>query len=180
MMKRLFLPFFLFLFLVSEGVALELLPPSLITGNLLIVPHWVFMFLVLIAIFYDKEDTYYSVLYGFIFGLLIDIVYTGVLGVYMFSYALVIYVIHGLKKMLHGNVFVSILLGIVGLSLADIAINVIYTVAGIASMVWKDYLLYRLLPTLLLNLVFLLFLYPIFVKRLTRWGRDQLFSNNSL
>src|SRR5690625_651119 len=100
-MKRLYLPLILFLFMVLEGVALELLPANLVMSNSIIVPHWVFIFLAFIAIFFDEENTYYSILYAVIFGLLIDVVYTGVLGVYMFSYAVSVYVIYGLKKMIH-------------------------------------------------------------------------------
>lgn len=179
-MKRLYLPLILFLFVVLEGVALELLPPKLVVSNLLIIPHWVLVLLVFQAIFYDRESTYYSVLYGLVFGLLIDIVYTDVLGVYMFSYALVIYIIHGLRKMLHGNIYVTLVLGIVGIMLADISINFIYTMVGITDMTWVDYMKYRLLPTVLSNLVFLLLLYPLFVKRFIRWGREQLTRSNSI
>ncbi|CDQ39436.1 MULTISPECIES: rod shape-determining protein MreD [Virgibacillus] len=179
-MKRLYLPLILFLIMVLEGVALELLPGSLLTNDLLIVPHWVFIFLVYIAIFYDKDRTYFSVMYALIFGLVIDIVYTEVLGVYMFSYALLIYVVHGLKKLLHGNIFVTILLGIVGLALADVAIYLIYMVVGITDVAWKEYLSIRLLPTVLSNLVFLLALYPIVVKKLTAWGREQLARSNPI
>ncbi|MEC5422043.1 rod shape-determining protein MreD [Virgibacillus sp. C22-A2] len=179
-MKRLYIPLFLFLFLVLEGVALELLPVNLVMSNLYIIPHWVLVFLVLIAIFYDRENTYFSVLYGLIFGLLIDIVYTGILGVYMFSYGMVIYIIHGLIKLLHGNIHVSLLLGVTALVLADISINTVYTVVGITDMLWKDYFMVRLIPTVLSNLVFLLVLYPIMMKRLDRWGREQLTSSNSL
>ncbi|MFD2628682.1 rod shape-determining protein MreD [Oceanobacillus kapialis] len=179
-MKRLYLPLILFLFLVFEGVALDLLPASLLTGDLMIVPHWILILLVLMTVFYDKETTYYSFMYALIFGLLIDVVYTGILGVYMFSYAFAIYVIHMLNKMLHGNIHVSILLGTVALGLSDIAIHVIYMVAGINDMAWADYLMARLLPTVISNLVFLIVLYPIIVKRLTFWGQEQLTRGNTL
>jgi rod shape-determining protein MreD len=179
-MKRLLLPFILFLFVVLEGVALELLPSKLVMGNLLIVPHWVLVFLVFLAVFYDYENTYFSVLYGIIFGLLIDVVYTGVLGVYMFSYAIVIYIVHGLKKMLHGNIYVTLLLGFIGVALADSLIHFIFKMVGLTDTVWTDYFTHRLLPTVILNLVFLLILYPIFVKRLTTWGREHLTKSNSI
>ncbi|MFD1171410.1 rod shape-determining protein MreD [Oceanobacillus picturae] len=179
-MKRLYLPLILFLFLVMEGVALDLLPGSLLTGDLLIVPHWVLIYLVFITIFYDKETTYFSIIYALTFGLLIDVVYTGILGVYMFSYAFAIYITHLLNKMLHGNIHVSILLGAVAVILSDISIHVIYLVAGVNDMMWKDYFMTRLLPTLISNLVFLVVLYPIVVKRLTTWGQEQLSRSNTL
>ncbi|MGX9932056.1 rod shape-determining protein MreD [Virgibacillus salarius] len=179
-MKRLYLPLILFLLLVLEGVALELLPGYLLTSDLLIVPHWVLIFLVFIAIFYDKDQTYFSVLYALLFGLLIDIVYTDVLGVYMFSYALIIYAVHGFKKLLHGNIYVAMLLGVCGIALADVSIHLIYTVIGKTDMVWKAYLMHRMLPTIGSNLVFLLMLYPIVVKKLTTWGREQLTKSNTI
>ncbi|SDQ46294.1 rod shape-determining protein MreD [Virgibacillus salinus] len=178
-MKRIIIPLILFLFLVLEGVALELLPVSLANSDLVIVPHWVFVFLLFLTIFYDRENTYFSVLYGLLFGLLIDIVYTGVLGVYMFSYALVIYIIHGLTKMLHANFFVSLLLGMIGLILCEVFINAIYTVVGISDMIWKDYLIYRMAPTVIANIVFLAALYPIMLKKLSSWRNEQLSTNTT-
>ncbi|MBP1947673.1 rod shape-determining protein MreD [Virgibacillus litoralis] len=178
-MKRIIIPLVLFSFLVLEGVALELLPISLAKSDLVIVPHWVFVFLLFLAIFYDRENTYFSVLYGLLFGLLIDIVYTGVLGVYMFSYALVIYIIHGLTKMLHANFFVSLLLGMIGLILCEVIINAIYTVVGISDMIWKDYLIYRMAPTVIANILFLAALYPIMFKKLSSWRNEQLSTNTT-
>lgn len=172
-MKRLYLPLILFVFVILEGVAIELLPPSFVINDLLIIPHWVFIFLLYMAIFYDSDRTYFAVLYGAIFGLLIDMVYTGVLGVYMFAYAFSIYVIHGLRKFLHANIYVTILLGIAGILLADFTIYLVYMVVGLTDMVLEDYLLYRLVPTILANLLFLLVLFP-FKGRLLKWHGEQI------
>ncbi|MGG4180525.1 rod shape-determining protein MreD [Virgibacillus pantothenticus] len=178
-MKRFYLPLILLLILVLEGVALELLPVSLLKTDLLIVSHWVFVFLVFIAVFYDNDRTHFSVLYALIFGLLIDMVYTNLLGVYMFSYACTIYLIYGLKKLLHGNILVVALLGVVGLVVSDMLIYLIYTVVGITDTAWSDYFTSRLLPTVGSNLVFLLLLYPFFAKKLTDWGKDQITKGNT-
>lgn len=170
-MKRLYIPLLLFLLLIVEGVGLDLLPFSNI--DIIIVPHFILMFLVLVTIFYDKENTYTSVVYSIIFGLLIDIVYTGVLGVYMFSYAIVIYLVHKLKRLMHTNFFVTLFLGAITLILVENAIYIIYSVIDINNMLWVDFLLYRLLPTMLANLIFLMILYPIVVKRLSKWIKED-------
>lgn len=179
-MKRLYLPLILFLLTILEGVAFELLPAKLVLGNALIIPHWVFIFLVCTAIFYDEENTFYSVLYGALFGILIDIIYTGVLGVYMFSYAVSVYIVYGLKKMLHANLYSTLLLSFIGIVLADVMINFIYSVVGITDIQWGSYLLYRLLPTILANLLFLFILYPFFRNQLITWRRERLNRNNTL
>ncbi|WP_010651044.1 rod shape-determining protein MreD [Oceanobacillus massiliensis] len=180
MIKRFYIPLILFLLTILEGVALELLPPDLVKNNMLIVPHWVLAFLIFVAVFYDRDNTYHSIVYGLIFGLLIDVVYTGVLGVYMFSYALVLYIVHGLTKLLQGNIYVLLLLGMLGVCLSELSIYLIYTSAGLIDMVFENYLMDRLLPTVLLNLVFILLIYPFTAKRLARWEREQLTGNSTL
>lgn len=165
-MKQLYIPLILFLLLALEGVALDLLPSTLLDSESLLIPHWVFVFLLFVALFFDEEQTYYSIIYGAVFGLLIDIVYTNVLGVYMFSYAVAIYIIYVLKKLLHTNLFVTILLGILGISLADALIYMIYSFVGMTHLQIKSYLIYRLVPTILANIIFLIVIYPFTRRRL--------------
>ncbi|TRM12831.1 rod shape-determining protein MreD [Lentibacillus cibarius] len=172
-MSRILIPFILFLLLVLEGVALDLLPVSFIANEFQLVPHWVLIFLILKIMFFDGENTSASVIHGLIFGFLIDVVYTGVLGVYMFCYALVIYMIHSLVKVLHANFYAAILLSIIGVALTDIFINIIFSVAGITEMIWQDYLLYRLIPTALANGLFLFVLYPLLTKLLMKWKEER-------
>src|SRR5699024_12722093 len=93
-MKRLLLPLILFIRFVMEVVAIYLLPPSLSSEHMLIAGHCVFMFLILISLLYDPEETFFAIIYGICFGLLTDVVYTGVLGVYMFIYPMTLYLLH--------------------------------------------------------------------------------------
>ncbi|MBM7572030.1 rod shape-determining protein MreD [Aquibacillus albus] len=172
-MHRFYLPFFLLLTIVIEGVAYDFLPRSLVAGNWMIIPHWLFVFLIMITIFFDFEDTYYSVLYAIIFGLIVDIVYTNVIGVYMFIYAIVIYFIHGIRKVLHTNVFVALLSCIIGVGLADLGIYIIYYFIGINDVLWNNYIIYRLAPTVIANVLFFLVIYPFIKRKLIRWSSQQ-------
>src|SRR5699024_10705215 len=119
-MKRLFIPFILFLLVVLEGVAIGLLLYRLSTSSYLIVPHWVFIALALLSIFYDSYDTVNAVIYAAVFGLLIDIVYTDLLGVYMFSYAVGIFVVHLLKRLFIENLLLTILMTVIGLMVTEV------------------------------------------------------------
>ncbi|WP_085991783.1 rod shape-determining protein MreD [Oceanobacillus senegalensis] len=172
-MKRIYIPLFLFLFLILEGIAIQFLPSNFLLRDSLMVPHWILILLIFISVFFDRTHTYYALLYAVIFGLLVDIVYTGILGVYMFSYALVIYIIHVLKKFLQGNFFVTFLFSILGLILSDYVITFIYNLVGIIEVNWDNYWLNRLVPTVTLNLAFFLIFYPILSKRLYKWGREM-------
>lgn len=177
-MKKAYLPLILLGLVIFEGLAINLLPDKLTSSEYLIIAHWALAFLVYLAVYYDKEDTYYSILYAFLTGLFIDVIYTGILGVYMFSYGVTIYAVHALQRLLHQNFHVLLLSGALAFVVGDILIYLMYSVIAVTDMGWQDYLLERSLPSLLANLVFLLLLFPLFKQRVVRWGEEQLDTNN--
>ncbi|WP_181349718.1 rod shape-determining protein MreD [Thalassobacillus sp. CUG 92003] len=171
-MSRVLLPLLILILVVMQGMAMNLLPPALIYSDLLFTPHWALVLIVLISMFYDRDDTYYSVLYGVIFGFLIDMIYTDILGVYMFTYGIVIYIIHGLKKMLHANFIVAVLLGALALILADFCLYMMYYTVQIVDVQLQEYVLIRLLPTTIANIIFFIVLYPFVKERMEMWSEQ--------
>lgn len=164
----------LFILLVLQGIAIDLLPSSLTTSDVLIVPHWLLLFLTLIAIKYDRNETFYAIIYAIIFGLLIDIVYTGTLGIYMFVYPVAVYTAHILKRMFQTNIVVSSLIAMISIAVAEVLIYYIYKILGMIDATMSYFLLYRLLPTSFANLLFFLVIYGIFSQLLVRWSNEQL------
>jgi len=173
-MKKLIIPVILFLLLVLEGVAIELLPVSIFPIHYLIVPHWVFIFLVIVMLFYDTSETFFGIIYAVIFGLLIDIVYTDFLGIYMFVYPFSIYIVSLLKQVFQANFYITMLLSTLGIIIVEVLILFIYTFIGVIDITNHHFLLDRLLPTILANLLFLIFIYPLFAKRLYKWQMEQV------
>ncbi|GAA5416173.1 rod shape-determining protein MreD [Paraliobacillus ryukyuensis] len=169
-MSRLYIPLLLVLIFVFEGVAYEFIPADITQRDLFIIAHWTFVFLVLMALFYDMEYTYYSILAAVIIGLMTDIAYTNIIGVYMFIYALVIYFIHGIRKLLHANFFVAFLLTILGVALVDMGISFVYSFIGVNNMPLTGYMVYRLVPTLIANAIAFIVFYIIFKSRLVKWA----------
>ena len=47
-----------------------------------------------------------------------------------------------------------------------------YKMIGFADIMWEEYLLLRLLPTVLANLIFLIAFYPIFKKWFINWSSE--------
>lgn len=172
-MKRLFFPFILFLLLVCEGIALDLLPAALTSAEIYIIPHWVLLFLVLVSLFYDAEETFYAIIYGVCFGLLIDIVYTGVLGVYMFVYPFSLYIVHLLKRFLQTNLLMTLFNAAIGIIVTEVLLLFIFSIVGIADISRAHFIVNRLLPTLLANLLFLVPLYFLLRKPFSKWGNVQ-------
>lgn len=173
-MSRVYLVVILFVLLALEGVALDFLPTGIVKSDSIIVSHWVFVFTFYIALYFDTDKTYNGVIFAAIFGLLIDIVYTNILGVYMFAYFVSIYLVFIMGRSIRVNLLGAILLGIVGLTIVDSIIYFIYYFIGVTYISLGDYAYYRLLPTVLANIVFLIMLYPLLYKRLAHWQERQL------
>lgn len=174
MMKRLFFPAILFLILVCEGVAIEFLPNSLASADILISPHWVFIFLLLISLLYDTNDTFFAIVYGVAFGLLIDIVYTGVLGLYMFVYPFTLYIVHLLKRFLQTNIYMAIIVASISLFILEILLLLVFSIIGYVDVTNMYFLLHRFIPTLLANLLFLVPVYLLSANKLRSWRKEQL------
>lgn len=173
-MKRIIFPFILFFLLVCEGIALDLLPSSLTSSEILIIPHWVLIFLILMAMFYDTNDTFYAIIYGVIFGLLIDVVYTGVLGVYMFAYPFTLYIVHILKRLLQTNLSMTIIITIVSIFITELLLLLIFSIVGVVEISKAHFFVHRLLPTILANILFLIPIYLLSTKKLMKWSSEQL------
>lgn len=173
-MQRLVFPLILFFLLVSEGIALDLLPSILTSAETLIVPHWIFIFLLFIALFYDTNETVYAIVYGVFFGIFIDIVYTGIIGVYMFVYPFTLYIVQLLKRILQTNLYMTMIIMVVSISILEMLLYFIYSFVGLIDTNMTSFLIHRLIPTVLANLLFLIPLYFMTVKWLMRWSREQL------
>jgi len=172
-MRQLFFFLILFILLVSEGVAIDLLPNILTSKSTLIVPHWIFIFLFLIVLFYDRQDTFFAIGYGVIFGLFIDVAYVGVLGVYMFVYPLTLYIMQLLKGMLQTNIYITILMTVIGITMIETLLYFIYTFIGTIDTTWFYFAVYRLLPTVLANLILFIPLYFICMDWLMKWSNER-------
>ncbi|WP_027963559.1 rod shape-determining protein MreD [Halalkalibacillus halophilus] len=173
-MKVLLLPLVLFTLLVLESVAIGLIPDQWWLSSFYLIPHWILIFATLIVVFYDRENSYTGLIYGLIFAFLVDLVYTNILGVYLLAYSLALYTVHTFKKFFHQNFLVTLLMAVVAIVIAEFIIFSLYTLIGQVSMEMNDFVINRMLPTLFVNLVFLVIIYPIFSKKLFRWKEELL------
>src|SRR5690625_635280 len=158
-MKRLLFLIILFGLLVLEVVAIDLLPAILTSSETLIVPHWVLIFLIIITLFYDTSETFFSIIYGVIFGFLIDVVYTDVLGVYMFVYPFTLYIVHFLKRLLQTNLTMTIIITSIGVLITELLLFLIYSIVDIVDIRMIAFQFHRFIPSFLANILFLLITY---------------------
>ncbi|RDU35055.1 rod shape-determining protein MreD [Neobacillus piezotolerans] len=151
-MNRFFLPLLLFVFFTVESIFVQLLPSEFFYGKWILVPRFLIVALLLLSIYGSLK---HAILYGFAFGLLFDIVYTEIIGIYLFLFPLTIYLVMRAMKVLQANALVVTLAILAGIALLELVIYKMNSFLHITDISLKEFADMRLLPTLCLNLIFI-------------------------
>lgn len=155
-----FLPFVLFFLLfILESLFVELFPVKMFNKDWVFAPHFLIASILLLTIYGSKK---HGVWYGLLFGLLFDIVYTEVIGIYLFMFPLTAYVISKMMKILQSNIIIATFVVLLGISILEIVVYEMNFLIHITTTPFPIFINTRLLPTLILNFVFLvLVVYPL-------------------
>ncbi|WLD92239.1 rod shape-determining protein MreD [Alkalihalobacillus sp. AL-G] len=155
-MIRFLLPFITYLLFIFESTVMQVFTPQHMDNDTILVPRLVMIMIGFIAMYLSPMR---GVLYGIAFGLLYDLIYTDLIGVYMFSMGLTAYLTAFIARYFHGNIFVTLFILLVGISAFEITVYGLYTLIGVAEVMWDTFVYQRYLPTLLLNGVFVVLVY---------------------
>lgn len=170
-MKRIVLPLILSVCFILESLYVEYFPNGVFGIHKIFVPHFLLIVLIIMGIYYVRNRT---ILYAFIFGLLFDAFYTGILGVYLFVFPLIVYITTSLMKVLQANIFVSAIVMIVDIAIAEFIVYGLNILISNTTMQAIDFLNLRLVPTLILNLVFYFIIFYPLRKCLQRLKKEVL------
>ena len=128
----------------------------------ILVPHLVFLFLILITVY---RNTSTALVLGTLLGIVQDLYFGQIYGLYLFGYLLSILIADKFLKVFyrdHVMVYWMILLGIVFL---EIFVVVLYHVLGLIDFHVIPFVTLRLLPTLFLNGLLLIFAYALLGRK---------------
>lgn len=131
-----------------------LFSPIEVNGNFyVLVPRFFIMYLIFTAIYYDRKR---AILYGLIFGLLYDVFFIDIIGLYSFIFPLMCLVASYIAKFIHQHLFVATILTLVLVAVVELLLFVFYTSIGIKTLTFTDFYHYNLIPTMIANSVFIL------------------------
>lgn len=158
-MKSVLLPFVMIFVFVLESIISDLVPIPFLSEQQTAVPRVLVLAIVLLAAYGSMK---LAMLYGFIFGLLFDIVYTEVIGIYAFAFPVLAYFVFQALRVLHKNAIILIFLTELAIALLEFFVYGIYFLIGVTNMPLYSFTNGRLLPTLALNFVLAcLLIYPL-------------------
>jgi rod shape-determining protein MreD len=154
-MVRILIPFVaVVLFLLEPEFAL-FSPITLGEQTLTLVPRFVILYLIFISIYYSRKR---ACLYGLIFGLLYDVFYIDIIGLYSFLYPFICFIAGSTVRFIHQHLSVTTILSIVLVALMEIVLYYFFSFVQFTTIPVSVFLSNRLLPTIIANLLFLVML----------------------
>ncbi|MED3623683.1 rod shape-determining protein MreD [Neobacillus thermocopriae] len=157
-MKKFLLPLLFLLLFILESLFVQFLPSDLF-GSRILVPRFLFSALLLLTIYVGKKQ---GIIYGAIFGLLVDVVYIEVIGIYFFLFPFVCYLISKVMQVMQSNIVVVFLATLFGIALLEVGVYEMNFLIHVTDLDFMTFINLRFYPTLILNAIFILVaLYPL-------------------
>lgn len=152
-MKKFLLPLlFLFLFIL-ESIFAQYFPPDLLGKNNILVPHFLFAGIQFLTIYTGRK---YGIIYAAIFGLLFDIVWIEIIGIYFFLFPFIAYLVSKIMHVLQTNIIVAFFVSLFGITLLEIGVYEMDFLIHKTNLEFMKFIELRLYPSLILNGVFLI------------------------
>ncbi|MBO0960723.1 rod shape-determining protein MreD [Neobacillus sp. MM2021_6] len=169
-MKKFLLPLlFLFLF-IFESLFIQFVPADLFGQNHIIAPHFLFTGLLFLTIYVGKKQ---GLIYGAVFGLLFDVVYIEIIGIYLFLYPFICYLVSKIMHIMQTNIVVAFLVSLFGITLLEVGVYEMNHLIGVTDLDFMTFIHLRFYPTMLLNAIIIVILgYPF--KRLFEKHAESL------
>jgi len=149
---RFILPAIFVLLFILESIFVELLPAELFNSDRILAPHFLMAGILFLTAYFSPKQ---GIIYGFIFGLLFDVVYTEIIGIYLFLFPFIAYLFANMLRILQINILIVSTLSILGIALLEVSVYELMHLINVTDLDFSAYVKIRLVPTLVLNLAFI-------------------------
>lgn len=133
--------------------------------DIIFVPHLTLMYFLILTIY---RSFGVALVLAIFFGLITDLYYGSIYGLYMFGYILAVVVMDRFFKIFYKDQVMIYIIILMSTILIEIYVALIYGLIGFIQFNLIEFLLLRLLPTFILNLILLTILYPFMLKFLRK------------
>ncbi len=152
-MMKAVIPFIITVLFFMEPIFSLFSPIAYGDALLTLVPRFVIVALIFTAVYGRKKD---AIIYGIIFGLLYDVFYIDIIGVYAFLYPVICLLAVGVVRVIHKHVVTVIILSLLLIALLELLSYGFVSLISITTIEFKEFLTGRLVPTLLANSLFVM------------------------
>ncbi|MBE1554576.1 rod shape-determining protein MreD [Sporosarcina limicola] len=116
-----------------------------------LVPRFVIVYLIFIAVYYSRQR---AIVYGIVLGLLYDMFHIDIIGLYAFLYPMICYIAVLIIRQVHRHVVTVMLLAMFLIVLLELLSYFFASLIALTSISLDEFVVSRLIPTMIANLVF--------------------------
>lgn len=150
----------LLLFYIDTAIALVI--PMNIAGHAIIfVPHLLFMFLLLVTIYRSAN---LAIVLSVVLGLTTDLYYGEIYGIYLFGFILFVVIVDRCFKVYYRDHTMVFWLVLIFVLCFEAYIALIYGILGLIHFDFISFVVFRLVPTFILNILLLIMMLPLVYK----------------
>lgn len=152
------------LFYIDTAIGL-VIPMQIGDKDIIFVPHLTIMYILMLSVY---RSFGVALVLSVVLGLITDLYFGSFYGLYLFGYILFVIIMDFFFKIFyrdHTMLFIIILLSTVFL---EIYVAIMYSILGLINFEFIDFIIFRLIPTFILNLILLTILFPIIMKFLRK------------
>ena len=148
------------LFYIDTVIGL-VIPMQIGDKDIVFVPHLMLMYLLLICVY---RSFGVAMILAAVFGIVTDLYFGSFYGLFLFGFILFVVIVDFFFKTFYRDntmLFITVWLSTIFL---EIYVAIIYSILGLIAFNFIDFIVFRLIPTLILNFILLVILYPIITK----------------
>ena len=148
------------LFYIDTVIGL-VIPMQIGDKDIVFVPHLTLMYLLLICVY---RSFGVAMILAAVFGIVTDLYFGSFYWLYLFGFILFVVIMDFFFKTFYRDntmLFITVWLSTIFL---EIYVAIIYSILGLIAFNFIDFIVFRLIPTLILNFILLVILYPIITK----------------
>jgi rod shape-determining protein MreD len=120
-----------------------------------LIPRFLIMYLIFISIYYSRNR---AMAYALFFGLLYDVFFLDIIGLYSFLYPLICLIASFIMKYIYRNLIVTTLMSLVLVAGLEFALYQFFSLIGLTDISLQVFVRERLIPTMIANSIFLVVL----------------------
>src|SRR5699024_4860122 len=133
--------------------------------EIIFVPHLTIMYILIMSVY---RGFGVAMVFSIVLGLITDLYYGSFYGLYLFAYILLVVIMDFFFKVFyldHSMLFTIVFLSTL---LLEIYVAIIYSALGLVQFNLFEFVIFRMLPTFILNFILLIILYPLITKFLKK------------
>ncbi|MBU9711026.1 rod shape-determining protein MreD [Evansella tamaricis] len=142
----------LFVLFIAEGTVYQIFAPDFRGFDYLLLPRWVFVVIIFAGIYRGRAM---ATLYGIVFGVMYDVIFSSVLGVYTFAMGLIAYLLSITHPFLQRNLLVGIFTCFTAVVVLEYFVYGIMLLLGFTTIPHEEFFYIRFLPTVAMNVGFI-------------------------